>query len=118
MVQKFHENVEISNKVNFRDYSKDLVKIRPRVVLLRPLTQHDRNRMASKIEMPRVEIQSCIKEFHVYKARQLLSFLQVCTLYCPLSFVFVITSSVTCLLAVSIQEGGIRLCKVLWKFGQ
>ena len=101
--------LKISNKVNFRDYSKDFMKIRPRVVLLRPLTQNDHDQIASKIEMPRVEIQSCINEFHVYKARQLLSFLQVYTFYGPLSFVFIITSSVTCLLGASIQEGGIRL---------
>ena len=42
------------------------------------------------------------KEFRVYIARQLLSFLQVYTFYGPLSFVFVITSSVTCLSAASI----------------
>ena len=55
--------------------------LRPRVVLLRPLTQHDR--IALKREMPRVEIQSFIKEFHVYKARQLLYFLQEFTFTVP-----------------------------------
>ena len=95
MVQKFRENVEISNKVNFRDYAKDFVILRPRIILFRPLTQHDHDRIASKREMPRVEIQPCIKEFHVYKARQLLSFLQAPVyFYGPLSFVFVNTSSV------------------------
>ena len=82
-----------------------------------PTYSHDHDRIESKREIPRVEIQSCIKEFHVYKARQLLSFLQVYTFYGPLLFVFVITSSVTCLLAASIQEG-IRLYKGPWKFGQ
>ena len=90
--------------------------LRPRVVLLRPLTQHDR--IASKREMPRVEIQSFIKEFNVYKARKLLYFLQEYTFYGPLSFLFVSTSSVTCLLAASMQEEGIRLYKGPWKFGQ
>ena len=116
MVQKFGENVEISYKLNFRDYSKVFVILRPRVVLLCPLTQHDR--IASKREMPRVEIQSFIKEFHVYKARKLLYFLQEYTFYGPLSFLFVSTSSVTCLLAASMQEEGIRLYKESWKFGQ
>ena len=46
MIQKFRENVEISNKVNFRDYSKDFVILRPRVVLFCPLTQHDHDRIA------------------------------------------------------------------------
>ena len=57
----------------------------PRVVLLRPLTQHDR--IASKREMPRVEIQSCIREFHVYKVTVVFSS-GVYFLYGPLLFVF------------------------------
>ena len=94
MVKKIRENVEISNKVNFRDYSKDFMILRPRVVLLCPLTQHDR--ITSKREMPRVKIQSFIKEFHVYKAWQLMYFLQAYTIHGPLSFLFVSTSFVTC----------------------
>ena len=89
------------------------VILRPLVVLLRPLTQHDR--IASKRGMPHVEIQSFIKEFHVYKARKLLYFLQEYTFYSPLSFLFVSTSSVTCLLAASIREEGIRLYKGSWE---
>ena len=102
MVQKFRENVEISNKVNFRDYSKDFVKIR-QTCSSTPPTYSARSR--SNIVKKRNA--SCgntvlYKEFYVYKARKLLSFLQVYTFYGPLSFVFVSTSSVTCLLAVSI----------------
>ena len=92
--------------------------IRLRIVLLRPLTQHDHDRIAPKREMPCVEMQSCIREFHVYKAWQQLFFLQMYTFYGPLLLVFVSASSVTCLLADLIQEEGIRLYKGLWKFGQ
>ena len=47
---------------------------------------------------------------------QLWSFLQVYTFIYLL--VFVSTSSVTCLLAVAIQEEGICLDKGLWGFGR
>ena len=116
MVQKFRENVEISNKVNFRDYSKVSVILRPRVVLPRPLTQLDR--IASKREMPRVEIQSFIKKFLVYKARQLSVVFSSGVYFLRSSFVPFHQQSVTCLLAASIQEEGIRLYKGAWKFGQ
>ena len=66
--------------------------------------------------MPRVEIQSFIKEFRVCKARHMLSFLQAYTFYDPFSSALV---AVTCLLpkllAASIQEEGIRLYKGPWK---
>ena len=39
--------------------------LRPHVVLLHPLSQHDP--IVSRREMPPVEIQSCIRGFHVYK---------------------------------------------------
>ena len=59
MIQKFHENVEISNKGNFCDKifvitQKDFVILKPHVVLLREVTQHKHNRIASKREMPLV----------------------------------------------------------------
>ena len=107
MVQNFRENVEISNKVNFRDYSKDFGILRPRVVLLCPLTQHDHDRIASKREMPHVEIQPCIKEFHVYKTRQLLS-LCAGILFTVLFRLF---SSALALLPACWQEEEICLCK-------
>ena len=39
--------------------------LRPCVVLLHLLSQHDR--ILSRKEMPCMKIQSCIREFHVYK---------------------------------------------------
>ena len=65
--------------------------------------------------MLRVEIQSCIKEFRVYKARQLLYFLQEYTFYGPFSSALAITCLLPKLLAASIQEEGICLYKGPWK---
>ena len=53
--------------------------------------------------MPRVEIQSCIRRFHVYKATVVFSS-GTSFLYGPPLFVFISTSSVTCLLVASIQS--------------
>ena len=75
--------------------------LRPCVVLLRQLSQEDS--IASKRETPCVEIHSCIRGFHVYKATVVFSS-GVYFLYGPLSFVFVSTSSVTCLLQYKKRE--------------
>ena len=72
MVQKFCENVEISNKLNFRE--KNFRDFKATCSSTPPTYSARTNSV--KREMPRVEIQSFIKEFHVYKARQLLYFLQ------------------------------------------
>ena len=85
--------------------------LRPCAVLLRPFTQH--YRIASEREMSHVEIQSCIRIFHIYKATVVFSS-GVYFLYGPLLFFFVRTSFVTCLLAASIQEEEIRLDKGPW----
>ena len=70
MVQKFRENVEIGNKVNFRDKifmitEKNVMILRPLVISLLLLSQHDQ--IPSRREIPHMEIQSCIRGFHVYK---------------------------------------------------
>ena len=72
MVQKCCENVEIGNKVNFCDKifmitEKNFMILRPLVISLRPLSQHDQIPSRREIHVLHMEIQSCIRGFHVYK---------------------------------------------------
>ena len=67
---KIHQNVEIRNTVNFRD---KIFVITQRFCYFNKMCSS--TRIVSKREMPRVEIQSCIRECFMF-LWQLWSFLQ------------------------------------------
>ena len=72
MVQKFRENVEIGNKVNFRDKIFVITEkfhdfINTTCDFTPPAFSARLNMIPSRREIPCMEIQSCITGFHVYK---------------------------------------------------